>query len=164
MSVLRSVQERVTGQVKEQVKRALPIWLAAAWTMSLSTLGLFVVPMLFAHLPTPAQAGVMAGYLFSTQTAISVVCALGSLLLIRSRQASVESAAESATESGAESTFALDSLLLLAGALLALLVEFGVSPHIRAHDNLPFWHGLGSGMYLLQWLCSLWFFGRVSSR
>ena len=38
--------------------------------------------------------------------------------------------------------------------LLALLVEFGVAPRIVARENLKLWHGVGSGMYLAQWLCA----------
>ena len=133
--------------------RALPIWLAAAWCMSLTTLGFFVVPMLFANLPSPAMAGAVAGQLFSVQTGISVACSIAILLLLRRGAASEDT--PSSAHGGA-------SVVLLAGALLALLVEFGVAPHIRAHDNLPLWHGLGSAMYALQWLCSLLTFGRYA--
>ena len=28
-----------------------------------------------------------------------------------------------------------------------------VAPHIVARDNLKLWHSLGSGLYLVQWLC-----------
>ena len=135
----------------ECLLRVLPVWLAAAWAMSLSTLGLFVVPMLFSNLPSPALAGTIAGHLFSVQTGISVACALGSLLLLRARPAGV-------TDHGAHSA------LLLAGALLALLVEFGAAPHIRAHDDLALWHGLATGMYFVQWLCALVVFGRYAKR
>ena len=38
--------------------------------------------------------------------------------------------------------------------LLALLVEFAVSPRILARSNLPLWHGIGSAMYFVQWLCA----------
>ena len=62
--------------------RNLPVWVAAVWWGSLSTLGFFVVPMLFAHLPTPAMAGNMAAKLFAAQTAISTVCGL--VLLMQS--------------------------------------------------------------------------------
>ncbi|MEY2861401.1 MAG: hypothetical protein RL392_1859, partial [Pseudomonadota bacterium] len=48
--------------------QTLPLWLAAAWFGSLTTLGFFVVPMLFMHLPTPAMAGAMAAKLFTAQT------------------------------------------------------------------------------------------------
>ncbi|MCI4441379.1 MAG: hypothetical protein JHC36_09260 [Tibeticola sp.] len=30
-----------------------------------------------------------------------------------------------------------------------------MAPHILARDNLPLWHGLGSLLYLGQWLCAL---------
>ena len=56
---------------------------AALWWGSLTTVGLLVVPMLFAHLPTPATAGTMAAKLFAAQTWVSVCCAL--LLLLFSR-------------------------------------------------------------------------------
>jgi len=58
-------------------------------------------------------------------------------------------------------------LYVVAGVLLALLAEFGVAPRIVARENLKLWHSLGSGMYLLQWLCAgtvLWKVNRLSSR
>jgi hypothetical protein len=45
-------------------------------------------------------------------------------------------------------------MFVVAGILLALLVEFGVGPRIVARENLKLWHAVGSGMYLLQWLCA----------
>jgi Domain of unknown function (DUF4149) len=133
------------------VLRSLPLWLAAAWAMSLSTLGFFVVPMLFAKLPTPALAGGMAAQLFSVQTGISALCALVLLMSLRSEKLAPAARVVPAC-----------SLLALAGALLALLVEFGVSPHIVARDNLRLWHGVGSAMYLAQWVCALWVFGKLA--
>jgi hypothetical protein len=45
---------------------------------------------------------------------------------------------------------------LVAGLLLAVLVEFGVSPRIvtarATGGDLKLWHGLGSAMYMAQWL------------
>ena len=38
----------------------LPVLVAALWWGSLTTIGFLVVPLLFAHLPTPAVAGAMA--------------------------------------------------------------------------------------------------------
>jgi hypothetical protein len=55
------------------------------------------------------------------------------------------------------------TMLALAGALLALLVEFGVSPHIVARENLKLWHAIGSAMYFAQWLCSLLAFGKLAN-
>jgi hypothetical protein len=131
--------------------RSLPLWLSAAWAMSLTTLGFFVVPMLFANLPTPAIAGGMAAKLFTVQTGISTVCAL--VLLMGFRSDKIAPAAH---------LVPVCTMLALAGALLALLVEFGVSPHIVARDNLRLWHGVGSAMYFVQWLCALWLFGKLA--
>ena len=130
--------------------RFLPLWIAAAWWGSLTTLGFFVVPMLFAYLPSPAIAGSMAGHLFSAQSAISAGCGLTLLLIFRSNRP-VEHAdtAQAAT------------LFVVAGVLLALLVEFGVSPHIVARDNLVLWHRVGSGMYLAQWICAAVVYGKL---
>jgi hypothetical protein len=132
--------------------RTLPLWLAAAWWGSLSTLGFFVVPMLFVHLPSPALAGTMAAHLFSAQTAISTVCGLVILLVFRSnRPLTPADTAQAAT------------LFVVAGVLLALLVEFGVSPHIVARDNLALWHRVGMGMYLAQWTCAALVFGKLAT-
>ncbi len=132
--------------------RTLPLWLGAAWVMSLSTLGFLVVPMLFANLPSPAIAGGMAARLFAAQTVISVLCVLVMLMTFRSEKlAPVATVIPSCT------------VLALAGAMLALLVEFGVSPHIVARDNLALWHGLGTVMYFSQWVCALMVFGKLAN-
>lgn len=133
--------------------RQLPVWVAALWWGSLSTLGFFVVPMLFAHLPTPAMAGNMAAKLFSVQTAISTVCGLVLLMLFRSNEVlALVDVPQSAT------------LFVVGGVLLALLVEFGVTPHIVARDNLALWHGVGTGMYVVQWVCAGVVFGKLAKR
>lgn len=133
--------------------RSLPFWLAAAWAMSLTTLGVFVVPMLFANLPTPAIAGAMAARLFGVQTGISVVCALLLVVCFRAEKLAVSPHLTPAC-----------TMLALAGALLALLVEFGVSPHIVARDNLALWHGVGTLMYFGQWACALAVFGKLAHK
>lgn len=131
--------------------RALPLWVSAAWAMSLTTLGFFVVPMLFIHLPEKAMAGQMAAHLFAVQTGISTACGVGLLLLFRSKKplAPVDTA-QAAT------------LFVVGGVLLALLSEFAVAPHIGARDNLALWHRVGSLMYLLQWICALVVFGKLA--
>jgi hypothetical protein len=118
----------------------------------LTTLGFFVVPMLFANLPSPAIAGGMAAKLFTVQTAISVACGMVLLMTFRS-----EKLAPAAT------VIPSCTILALAGALLALMVEFGVSPHIVARDNLALWHSLGSAMYFAQWVCALLVFGKLAN-
>ena len=133
--------------------RSVPLWIASVWWGSLTTLGFFVVPMLFAHLPTPAMAGAMAAKLFTVQTAISVISGMVLLMLFRSNKSlALVDIGQSAT------------LFVVSGVLLALLVEFAVAPHIIARDNLALWHGVGTGMYVVQWVCAGVVFGKLSVR
>ncbi|CAN5494693.1 hypothetical protein BH11PSE7_BH11PSE7_02290 [soil metagenome] len=124
-------------------KQRLPLFAAALWWGSLTAIGFLVVPMLFANLETPAIAGRMAARLFSAQTWVSLGC--GFLLLMMSRPRDPQ-------ESPPWPPIVM--MALLAGMLLALLAEFAVAPRIVARENLALWHSLGSGMYLLQWLCA----------
>ncbi len=114
----------------------LELFVAALWWGSLTTLGFGVVPLLFARLGSPAQAGQMAAQLFSAQTWVSVVCGLLLLMALRRRNQ------------------AQGLAWILAGMLLALLVELAVAPRIVARENLAWWHSLGTAMYALQWLCA----------
>jgi hypothetical protein len=118
-------------------------WLAALWWGSLTTLGVWVVPLLFAHLPSPAMAGGMAAKLFSSQTWLSTVCALLLLFVGGSNQPLAH------TERAQAATF-----FIVLGMVLALLSEFAVAPRIVSRENLRLWHSVGSVMYLLQWLCA----------
>jgi hypothetical protein len=128
----------------------IPVWVAALWWASLTTIGFGVVPMLFAHLPTPAMAGGMAARLFTAQTWVSTVCGLILLLLAGSKQSlTLESRARGAM------------IFVVSGMLLALLSEFAVAPRIVARDNLRLWHSVGSLMYLVQWLCAAATFWRL---
>ncbi len=117
----------------------LQIFLAALWWGSLTTVGFMVVPMLFVHLETPAIAGQMAAKLFSAQTWLAL--ASGVLLLLAAKRQNLDQAHT-------------PSPWVLAGMLLALLIELAVKPHIMARDNLALWHNLGSAFYVLQWLCA----------
>ena len=129
------------------------VWLAAVWWGSLTTLGFFVVPMLFAHLPSPAIAGNMAAKLFSMQTYLSAICTVLILVIFRSKRQLVPM-----DTAGAATVF------VVGGVLLALLVEFGVAPRILARENLALWHSVGSAMYLVQWLCAGVVFGKLTRR
>ena len=131
--------------------RVLPLWLAAAWLMSLSTIGFLVVPLLFVYLPTPAVAGAMAAHLFTAQTVLSVACGTGLLLAARSPRCEITTALAPRV-----------SAWTLGGVLLAMLVERGVAPHIVARENLAFWHRVGTGMYAGQWVCALAVFARLT--
>ncbi len=126
------------------VVRALPLWLAAAWLMSLSTIGFVVVPLLFIYLPSPALAGGMAAHLFTAQTVLSAACGIGLLALVRLPRCEI-----------APHLAPPLTLWVLGGTLLALLVELGVAPHIVARENLALWHRLGTAMYIGQWICTM---------
>ncbi len=82
------------------------------------------------------------------------------LLLMLNRKDTVS--AQSSTELRKVTAWAV------AGLLLALLVEFGVAAHIvsarASGGNLRLWHGLGSVMYLGQWICAGLTLWRLSSR
>ena len=125
------------------MRQRLPTLVAALWWGSLTTLGFLMVPMLFAHLPTPTNTRRMAAKLFSAQTWVSMACAMLLLMAARPRDGHVP-------EAWARSAMPF----VVGGALLALLVEFAVAPRIVTRDNLRLWHTMGSAMYLLQWGCA----------
>lgn len=121
----------------------LAVFAAALWWGSLAAVGFVVVPLLFAHLPTPALAGGMAARLFSAQTWIAVASALVLLLCAR------------ASDGRSRTDWAGGALrFVVAGLLLALLVEFGAAPRIVARQDLRLWHSIGSAMLALQWVCA----------
>lgn len=137
------------------MKTRVSILLAALWWGSLSALGFLVVPLLFVHLPSPAAAGAMAAKLFNAQTWLSIACTFFLLLFLKGKEAA------------ALSPPAQDAMkYVVTGLLLAVLVEFAVAPRIvsaRADGgNLRLWHGLGSAMYLAQWVAAGWTLWRLS--
>lgn len=136
----------------DRLLQVAPAWLAALWWGSLTTIGFLVVPLLFAYLPTPALAGGMAARLFTAQTWVSLLCGMLLLLLSRRDQDAV-----------AAQRFQRALLPVLAGMVLAALGEWIVAPHIVARDNLALWHRVGSGLYLLQWLCAGLSFWRLAA-
>ena len=131
------------------------LMIAALWWGSLTALGFVIVPMLFTHLPSPAAAGQLAAKLFTAQTWLSIACAMFLLLIYNQKEAS------------AQDVRAQDAIkFIVTGFLLAVLVEFGLSPRIvsaRADGgNLKLLHGLGSAMYFGQWLCAGFALWRLS--
>ena len=133
------------------MKDRLALLLAAFWWGSLTTIGFLVVPMLFARLGNPAVAGNFAGQLFEAQSWIAIGCGL--LLLVHFRT-KMDQRIDSASMGAI--------FLILAALLLALLQQYAVAPRILARDNLKLWHAVGSGMYVVQWLCTgalLWRMG-----
>ncbi|WOI46770.1 DUF4149 domain-containing protein [Acidovorax sp. BLS4] len=131
----------------------VPVLAAALWWGSLSAIGFLAVPLLFVHLPTPALAGNMAARLFEAQTFVSIACCVCLLLLSKRRHAETQ-------EDWAQAAL----VFVIAGLLLALLVQYGVSPRIVARQNLRLWHSVGSVMYALQWGCALAVLWRTSRR
>ena len=125
---------------------------AALWWGSLTAVGFMVVPLLFKFLPTPAMAGHMAARLFTAQTWVSVACAVVLLLVSRSNRPSALSGRAQAA-----------LFFIVLGMLLALLIEFAVAPRIVARENLRLWHGAGSVMYVVQWLCAAAVLWRITA-
>ena len=132
----------------QPARQRIGLLAAALWWGSLTALGFVVVPLLFKHLGTPAAAGAMAAKLFTAQTWLSTGCAMLMLMAFNQK------------DQAAPVLPWVRTLMkfILAGLLLTLLVEFGVAPRIVSArsegGNLRLWHGLGTGMYFLQWLCA----------
>ena len=134
----------------------LPLMVAALWWGSLSTIGVLVVPFLFAYLPTPAVAGTVAAKLFSAQAWVTLAC--GILLLILSRLRGSQ-----ALRPWPQSVLVWISV----GMLIAVLLEFAIAPRILARESLRVWHSLGSLMFAAQWVCAgtvLWKLSCADSR
>ena len=127
----------------KRVLSGAAIWIAALWWGSLTTVGFYVVPMLFANLPSKALAGNMAAKLFSAQTCVAMLCGL--LLLLNDRLNQAVALVRQAR---------VAIIFVSLGMLLALLSEFAVAPRIVARDNLRLWHSVGTVLYLLQWGCA----------
>ncbi|AMO21654.1 hypothetical protein GCM10027034_02460 [Ramlibacter solisilvae] len=126
------------------MRARVPVLAAALWWGSLTAIGFMAVPLLFVHLPTPALAGQTAAKLFSAQTWVSLGC--GVMMLLASR-----SPGEPARMDWGRGAL----VFVVAGLLCALLQEFAIAPRIMARENLRLWHGIGSGLFALQWLCAL---------
>ena len=125
---------------------------AALWWGSLTAVGFMVVPLLFKFLPTPAMAGHMAARLFTAQTWVSVACGIVLLLVSRSDRPPAQARRAQAA-----------LVFIVLGMLLARLIEFAVAPRIVARENLRLWHGAGSVMYAVQWLCSAVVLWRITA-
>jgi hypothetical protein len=122
-------------------KARVPVLAAALWWGSLTAIGFVAVPLLFAHLATPAMAGQMAAKLFTAQAWLSI--ASGMVILVAQQR---------------------PNGTVFAGLLFALLLEFAVAPHIVARQDLAFWHPTGTVLYALQWLCALAVLWKLSAR
>ena len=134
------------------MKHRLPVFAAALWWGSLSAIGFMAVPMLFANLPQASMAGFMAAKLFAAQTWVSLACGLVLLVLAKDKTSNtIQPWARAALG------------FVLAGMLMALVVQYGISPKIVQRENLKLWHGLGTLLYALQWLCAALVLWRTSA-
>jgi hypothetical protein len=131
----------------------VPVLAAALWWGSLTATGFVAVPLLFANLATPAIAGRMAAKLFTAQAWLSIGSGLVVLMASRDRDAP-------ARMDWANGAIAF----VIAGLLLAILVEFAVAPRIVARQDLAFWHAAGTLFYALEWLCAVVVLWKVSAR
>lgn len=134
------------------MKGRVAAFAAALWWGSLTAVGFMVVPLLFKFLPTPAMAGHMAARLFTAQTWVSVSCGVVLLLVSRSDRPPAQARRAQAA-----------LVFIVLGMLLALLIEFAVAPRIVARENLRLWHGAGSVMYAVQWLCAAAVLWRITA-
>jgi hypothetical protein len=125
-------------------KARLPVLAAALWWGSLSAIGFLAVPLLFANASSPALAGGLAAHLFRGETWVGLAC--GAVVLIAARD---DEGRPSMNWAGGAIAY------VLPGMLAALLQEFAIAPRIVARHDLPLWHGVGTALYAVQWLCAL---------
>jgi hypothetical protein len=134
-----------------------PLWLAALWWGGMSAVSFVVVPTLFVRLG-PSVAGPVAAHLFSLQSTAVVVLGVALLLWLRQQRRHV----------GQENLGPLMATMawVLLAMLAALLQEFAVAERIvnarSSGGDLRLWHGLGSALVFLQWLCGAGVFRRLS--
>ena len=134
-------------------KARLGLLAAALWWGSLTAIGFMAVPLLFANLGTPAEAGRMAARLFTAQGWMSLGCGVMLLMVARTE------------EDPPRMDWGNGALVFVAGGmLLALLQEFAVAPRIVARQELRFWHSAGSAMYVAQWGCALAVLWKLAGR
>lgn len=122
----------------------LPVLVVALWWGSLTTIGFLVVPLLFAHLPSPALAGGMVARLFAAQTWVSVACCMV-LLMISRPKGSVT------PYPWARSSYYFYSEWIAAGA--GVTVWRGAT-HRGPAGSAPVAYP-GTVLYLVQWCCAL---------
>ena len=127
----------------------LNLFAAALWWGSITVLGFGVVPALFRLLPSTALAGHTAAQLFAMQTWVALACGV-CLLLLNKGRAALRYQGEQAVPADRHAQWLIACAAL--GLLVAIVNQFGVAPRIIARENLRLWHGVGTGLYLIEWL------------
>jgi Domain of unknown function (DUF4149) len=115
----------------------------ALWWGSLTVVGFGVVPLLFANLDNAQAAGRLAALLFRAQDWLGWFCAAAYGFVVWNKRP--------------ETLFwhARTAIFIAAiSSAAALLSHALVAPRIMARQDPQLWHSLGSGLYLLQWLCA----------
>ena len=143
-------------------RMALPaLLLAALWWGSLSAIGFMAVPLLFAHAPSHALAGMLAARLFAAQGWVSVLSCVGLLMLFRGGLQHMADARRYTDAGellpampGQQHPDMLWFGAILTGLLLALVLQLGIAPRIQARESLALWHSLGVALYGGQWVCA----------
>lgn len=128
------------------------VMLAALWWGGVTALAFVAVPMLFAQLGSPAVAGPVAASLFAVVSKLSVVAGLGVAWFFMKKVP---------LPLARLSLFALifSVLAVVAAVVQDTWVAHQIVTARASGGNLKLWHGLGSGLVLLQWLaatCALW--------
>lgn len=128
------------------------------WVGGLFAIGFLVAPVLFAQLPDHALAGNLAGTLFTLMALVGFVCG-GYLILFLFMRHGLHT-----FKSGVFWIVLLMLVLNAAG-------HFGIQPIIAQlkvdalprqvmesalRDRFAAWHGISSGLYLIQSLLGLW--------
>jgi len=103
----------------------------------MTALSFVAVPMLFAFLNNPALAGGLAAKYFALQHMFAVGLAVLVWLLLRKQLAK-----------GVQRAW---GVLALAAATSLWIVSPLIVSARATGGNLPLWHGIGSGLMLLQW-------------
>lgn len=135
----------------------LAVYAAALWWGSFSTVGFWVVPLLFVKLENKTQAGTFAAQLFTVQVWITLLTS-GMLFLCHCL----------GRRSNRQPYQRFIPLILLVGITTALVQQWWITPHIVARDNHQLWHRLGGITYVVQWLCATvmvwWFSGHHTQK
>jgi uncharacterized membrane protein len=130
---------------------AITLWVGGMWAI-----GFLVAPTLFAELPDRMLAGILAGAMFKWGAWAGIACASYVLLFLL-------------TTRGGRAFKSAALWLALLMLLLTLAGHFGIQPvlaQIKAEaprqvlegvlrDRFAVWHGISSGLYLLQSLLGL---------
>jgi len=144
----------------------LAAWAVVLWVGGLWAIGAIAAPILFYHLDDRILAGWLAGRMFEWMAWLGIVCATWLLLHRLGRH-------------GGAAFKQVFFWIVVAMLLLDLAGHFGIQPILAelkgqavpqevmqslVRDRFQTWHGIASGVYLLQALLGLWLVAKQSAR